>query len=174
MNKWLYTHTHTHTHTHGWGGVGAEKMSLIFKSQCLPAMSPPPPPALQYLPEGHLIPLWVHGGQQVDAGVLDQPDHALVPPPVLSTQVLHEAPAAAPAPAPRCHASPPRSETPARLQGAPNRSGLETHPCSFTMLEINWLLHFEFPSDTKRDFDYSISPISAGKKLKRNDKECMT
>ena len=40
--------------------------------------------------EGHLVSVGVHGGQQVDAGVLDQADDALVASFVLLTHELHE------------------------------------------------------------------------------------
>lgn len=43
-----------------------------------------------HLLEGHLISVGVHGGQEVDAGLFDQVDDALVPAFVLCTQVLHQ------------------------------------------------------------------------------------
>lgn len=44
----------------------------------------------QNLLESHLVSIGVHGGQQVDAGLCDQPHHSLVAPLVLLAHVLHE------------------------------------------------------------------------------------
>lgn len=46
--------------------------------------------ALRHLFEGDLVSVGVHGGQEVDAGVGDQLDDALVPSLVLLADVLHE------------------------------------------------------------------------------------
>lgn len=43
-----------------------------------------------HLLEGHLISVGVHGGQQVDAGLFDQVDDALISAFVLLAQVLHQ------------------------------------------------------------------------------------
>lgn len=46
--------------------------------------------SVQYLSGSHLVAIWVHGGQDVDACVMDQPHDPLVSGPVLLTQKLGE------------------------------------------------------------------------------------
>lgn len=46
--------------------------------------------SVHYLSGSHLVAIWVHGGQDVDARVMDQPHDPLVSGPVLLTQKLGE------------------------------------------------------------------------------------
>lgn len=49
-----------------------------------------PGPRAQYLGGGHLVAVWVHGRQDVNARVLHQPDDALVPVAELLAQELRQ------------------------------------------------------------------------------------